>query len=293
MQTTRHSARGFTLIELLVVIAIIAMLLAVLMPALNRAKSMAQGVVCMTNVRRLSVGMQCYINDNSDEFPPDRYREADMFIKVGPYKRYRPRWIWFIEQGVGPVIDPYKYDTEEDFNAALEMDNDYFICPGLVDREFARNIRNGAYGLNYQYVSNTRPGPNGERHCNFPNKAAHVKRPVDTILFGDSRGANIPHGEHAYCMDPPKMGYSKGARHFAPKAKDIGPLKYSPADTRHLGKACLAFVDCHADRLTYEEMGYELDPETDRPVEKGLTDVGGPGNNRYWTGTGTDEPDVP
>jgi len=289
----RYFVRGFTLIELLVVIAIIAMLLSILMPALQTAKSMAKGVVCMTNVRRLSLGMLCYFNENKDYFPPDRYRENGQFIHVGPYRRFRPRWIWFLDQDVGPVIDPYKFQTEEEFNMALEMDNDYFICPGLADRKFARNIRNGAYGLNYQYLSNTRPGPQGQRWSNFPNKSTNIRRPSETILLGDSRGADIPHGEHAYCMDPPKMAYSKGARHFSPKSKSVGPLKYSPADARHLGKACMSFVDCHAERLKYEEMGYVVDPETERPVEKSLMQVGGPGDNRYWSGACKDEPDIP
>lgn len=290
MSQNRFCKKGFTLIELLVVIAIIAMLLSILMPALQRVKATAKGVVCMTNVRRLSVGMQLYFNDNHDYFPPDRYREQGTYIQVEHYRRYRPRWIWFLE-GIGPVIDPSAYKTEEEFNKALTMDNDYFICPSLADQKFAHNIRNGAYGLNYQYISNTRPGPNGERFSNFPNKSTNIKRPVETVLFGDSRGSDIPHGEHAYCMDPPKMAYSKGARHFSPKSPSVGPLKYSPADGRHLGKACMSFIDGHAEKLTYEEMGYEIDEETQRPIEKGLTDIGGPGKNRLWSGTGRDEAD--
>ena len=71
----------------------------------------------------------------------------------------------------------------------------------------------------------------------------------------------------------------------------VGPLKYSPADARHGGKANVSFLDGHAESMTYEEMGYAIDPATKRPVEKGLTDIGGPGNNELWTGTGRDEPD--
>ena len=70
-------------------------------------------------------------------------------------------------------------------------------------------------------------------------------------------------------------------------------MKYSPADARHLGKANLAFLDGHAEAMKYEDIGYEVDPDTDRPVEKGLTEIGGPGNNKLWTGTGEDESDVP
>ena len=56
--------RGFTLIELLVVIAIIAMLLSILMPALNIAKRKAQGVVCLANLNGLSKGWYIYSIDN-------------------------------------------------------------------------------------------------------------------------------------------------------------------------------------------------------------------------------------
>jgi len=293
MQQAKRLGNAFTLIELLVVIAIIALLMGILMPSLGRARKLGHRVVCLSNVRRLATSMQLYLYANNDYFPPDRIRDNSQSVSVGPYIRKKPRWIWYLNEGMGYVINPYKYETQEAFSAALEMDNDYYICPSLKNRDYVRNIRNGAYGLNFQYLSNTRTAPSGSGYANYPNKSSHILRPSSTIVFADSRGADIPHGEHAYCMDPPKMGYSKGAMHFSPKSKSVGPLKYSPADARHLGKANVAFLDGHAEAIRYEEMGYEVDPDTDRPVEKGLMDIGGPGNNRLWTGTGKDEPDIP
>lgn len=61
--------RGFTLIELLVVIAIIAMLLAILMPALNKVKKIAQRVVCGTNLKGLGNAMTVYANDFRGQYP--------------------------------------------------------------------------------------------------------------------------------------------------------------------------------------------------------------------------------
>src|SRR5437879_12013267 len=67
--TSRNCRQGFTLIELLVVIAIITILAAMLLPALAKAKTKAQGISCMNNTHQLMTAVHMYSGDNQEYFP--------------------------------------------------------------------------------------------------------------------------------------------------------------------------------------------------------------------------------
>jgi prepilin-type N-terminal cleavage/methylation domain-containing protein/prepilin-type processing-associated H-X9-DG protein len=66
---SRHSVLGFTLIELLVVIAIIAILAAMLLPVLSKAKVKAQSVYCMNNLQQVQLAIIMYAADNGEKYP--------------------------------------------------------------------------------------------------------------------------------------------------------------------------------------------------------------------------------
>lgn len=70
MKTGRHkNGKGFTLVELLVVVAIIALLASILLPSLGRAREMAKGASCLSNLRNIGISLLVYNQDNQGYYP--------------------------------------------------------------------------------------------------------------------------------------------------------------------------------------------------------------------------------
>jgi prepilin-type N-terminal cleavage/methylation domain-containing protein/prepilin-type processing-associated H-X9-DG protein len=170
MRTSRRTSPGFTLVELLVVIGVIAVLIALLLPALRRARSAAVTIECASNMRQLTVCLTMYLNDHKQRFPRTGTASATATTED-------QRWQGFFERG------RYKYPSER---CPTSTDDPTNITP--ASRTYAYNQALGR-GDWIGYGTDT-PVRNGSLLT------------TDIITFSESWGYyywNSAYGQGAYC----------------------------------------------------------------------------------------------
>ena len=135
-----RTRRAFTLIELLVVIAIIALLLSILMPALNKVKEQARIVICRTNLHQWGVGLMGYAAENDGKLmisTPWQYDSTkNKFPVVYPNEIFLDSWASVRGTGTGPdMIAGWGF---EEASALLSQEAMAHYLPGFNDQKRRR-----------------------------------------------------------------------------------------------------------------------------------------------------------
>ena len=185
--------RAFTLVELLVVISIIAMLLAVLMPSLQKARDQAKIVVCKNNLRQVGLAFVLYAGSNNDRICP----QAE-YATIGSVNwdsadgetTHRTSWPFRLATYLGDKN--YKYEPDPQKNI---IGSHPYICPAQVEIKKMKYYKI-SYGTNYgtlfryQYADMNK-NPMDSRWVG-PTRLGQIRNPSGLMAIMDSAAVVWP-----------------------------------------------------------------------------------------------------
>jgi prepilin-type N-terminal cleavage/methylation domain-containing protein/prepilin-type processing-associated H-X9-DG protein len=289
---SRRLTSGFTLIELLVVVAIIALLIAILLPALGRARDAARSTVNLSNLRGMGLGVQLYLNENNNFFfahegnynapgwfsddvkdNSGSFADAQALVDAGLVpdlaagnKSRRAHWPDYVYEY---ARNPRFYLSPMLTNYELENFTLSLVAVGVYKRH-----KWGGYGYNFQFLGREWTAATPAFHARINRE---VTAPSNTVVIGDSagsrKGAMPPGGlmANSYVIDPPLYTVNLGARtgkyykgiDAATSDADLNanPLgstnwryRVFPAPRNSGKKAGFVFADGHAESLLLKQV---------------------------------------
>jgi prepilin-type N-terminal cleavage/methylation domain-containing protein/prepilin-type processing-associated H-X9-DG protein len=213
--------KGFTLIEVLVVIAVVSLLMAVLMPALARARQQGKSVLCMSNLRQLAIAAQMYANGNDDYFPMATVTEVDGSVyKVCAWD------FTTVYDSANRYVEPgllWQGETTESVQQ----------CPAFKGAANWGQDRYTGYNYNTSYLGGRAAVKDGEVVSGtvvMSSKVGEVRRPEKCALFGDGQWSG---GANKFMRSP-----------FGGKHDENFSGRYAGTQGyRHLGKTNVAWCD--------------------------------------------------
>lgn len=217
-----NTLKGFTLIELLVVIAIIAILAAMLLPALAKAKARAQQAVCLGNLKQWGLCQTLYVDDNEQRFPATKIPTGTPYF---PDPEDVPTWAGIANVEHYNVVLNTTYGRDAWFNAlpgyikAKPLNEYAFISGAYKNYNEGRNIFHCPTAVSqptdplldvatrvvFQYGMNSKGlVENSTGLSAGPLKTSMVKNPSAFVMFSDNR-ARVDDAP-PYVADASKLG---------------------------------------------------------------------------------------
>jgi prepilin-type processing-associated H-X9-DG protein/prepilin-type N-terminal cleavage/methylation domain-containing protein len=238
----RLTARAFTLVELLVVIGIIALLIALLMPALSGARSQAMQVRCAANLHDIGSAMQNYANDFKGKIPRGYYY-------FPYYQQGYILWAEALSKYVGHTAEVADTSPARDKVLAVEFRQiGVYQCPVFPNDEQALD-----------YVSNSWVTGDDDSPL---IKVTQIPHSSDVVFLTEANANRFPDQFWAHDVwDPMHLPLDAAG---APQAD---PTKVRVLnDNRHRGRVNLLYYDGHTGNKHYRELTRrDFDPKIDNP----------------------------